>query len=100
MTQPRRLSCLNTKFDGHSITFMIDVKSEHIPCAISLAAFDAISGDRRRQRAQLLSAFQTHDERISRIARNLFLRRPDSIDGTIRIWENDVEDDMDDAATT
>jgi hypothetical protein len=95
LTQPITLSCSNTRFDGYSITFMIDVESAQIPCAISLGAFDTISGERRRQRAQLLSAFQTHDERISRIARGLFLQRPETIDGIIRIWENDVEDEMD-----
>jgi hypothetical protein len=88
-------ACSKARFDGYSITFTIDVGSAKIPCAISLAAFDLVSGDRRRQRAQLLSAFQTHDERISRIAHDLFLRRPESVDGTIRIWENDVEDDQD-----
>ncbi|MCB8883426.1 DUF1488 family protein [Acidisoma cellulosilytica] len=95
VTERHMRSCSNAQFNGHSITFIIDVKSEQVPCAISLGAFDAIAGERRRQRGQILSAFQTHDERISRIARNLFLRRPDSIDGIIRIWEHDVDDDLD-----
>lgn len=92
----------NQTFDGSSINFSIDVQGQRIACAISLGALETISGDRRRQRAQLLTNLQTHEERISRIARNLFLRRPDSVDGTIRIWENDVDDDADaggDAAT-
>lgn len=84
---------MNKTFDGSSINFSIDVHGKNVSCAISLGALETISGDRRRQRAQLLSNFQAHEERISRIARNLFLRRPDSVDGTIRIWENDVDDD-------
>lgn len=71
----------------------MDVDGEPIPCAISLGALETISGDRRRQRAQLLSNFDAHEARIARIAHSLFLRRPDSVDGRIRIWENDVDDD-------
>ncbi|MCB8876405.1 DUF1488 family protein [Acidisoma silvae] len=95
MTERQALSCSNTQFNGHTITFMIAVDQQQVRCAISLSAFDAIAGDRRRQRAQLLSSFQAHDARISRIARTIFLRRPENIDGVTRIWENDVDDDLD-----
>ncbi|GAB0113668.1 hypothetical protein AcidC75_11920 [Acidisoma sp. C75] len=83
----------DAQFDGYSVHFSINVHGEEVCCAISLAALDSISGDRRRQKTHVLASFDTHRDRILRIAQTLYLRRPESVDGTIRVWENDVEDD-------
>lgn len=99
MTEPApRL--INVVFDGYLISFDLALPDQRYPCAISLAALDAMSGDQPRQPALVLSAFKAHQARILRVAQRLSRHHPESADGVIRIWESDMEAPEEDEAAT
>ena len=80
------------RWDGSSVQFELEIAGRTVPCAISRAALQEISGRHHIASGDLLRRFAEGRDRIERVAAGIFAVRPESVTGTLRIWADDVDD--------
>jgi hypothetical protein len=72
--------------------FELEVAGRLVPCAISRAALQEISGCHHIASGDLLRRFADGRDRIEQIAASIFTIKPESVTGTVHIWADDIDD--------
>lgn len=80
------------RWQGERVIFEIDVDGEKIPCAMSRAALQDLSGSRQFKGPDLLRSFEQFRTRIEAIARRKLQQQPESALGTINLWAGDLDE--------
>lgn len=84
VSQPRR--------DGNRVLFAIGIEGKRIPCAISRAALQSLSGHPQVATSDLLRHFADSRDTLEEIAANIFYVTPEWVAGPISIWADDIDD--------
>ena len=82
---------LEPHWDGNRVRFAISIKGKRIPCAISRAALQRISGQQQASAGGLVHDFRDSRDRIEEIATSIFDVTPDGIPGPVSIWADDID---------
>lgn len=80
------------RWDGSRVMFEIELEGERIACAISRSALQDLSGVRRFAGPDLLKGFSDYQARIEAIAVGKVRERPESAEGIVNIWTDDIDD--------
>jgi hypothetical protein len=88
----QKASIAKPRWDGSRVLFEIEATGNRIPCAISRAALQDLSGRRHFASTDLLRCFAEARVRIEAIAASKFRVRPESVSGIVSIWADDVDD--------
>jgi len=88
------VSTARPRWDGSRVLFEIASGTDRIPCTISRAALQEISGTRHFKSADLLRCFAEARVRIEGLAYDKLRARSEAVPGLISIWADDIEDSV------
>src|ERR1700760_1579405 len=85
-------SVTGPRWDGSRVLFEMEIAGKLVPCAISRAALQELSGCHHIASSDLLRRFANERDRIEEIATTIFAIRPENVTGTLHIWADDIDD--------
>ena len=80
------------RWDGSRVLFEIEADGACVPCAISRAALDDLGGRGAYKPADMIRRFMSFQDRIEKIAADIFRARPASVTGTVSVWADDIDE--------
>jgi hypothetical protein len=82
------------RWDRNRVLFEINTGGQWIECAISREALQDASGRRYGKPLELLACFSKVRPRLERIALAKYMARPDTMEGLVTIWSDDLGDPL------
>ncbi len=92
MNNSDNASTARPRWDGSRVLFEIDSGADRIPCTISRAALQELSGARHFKSADLLRCFAESRALIEGLAHDKLRARSEAAPSLISIWTDDIDD--------